>query len=131
MGEVMQESIDGAVNNHFEETGTRPAMQPAIKMTNENWKQGDDVHHFRMSALEIPDLDASGITVKMVVAADTLCAETLENPTSTTRNFKDRRKGSKQKTAIRLMTSWAKWTAKPSAEDYPLVLDFKQLYPRI
>ena len=29
-------SIDGAVNNHLEETGTRPAMQPAIKMTNED-----------------------------------------------------------------------------------------------
>ena len=26
MGEAMQESIDGAMNKHFEETGDRPAM---------------------------------------------------------------------------------------------------------
>ena len=101
MGEVMQESIDGAVNTHFEETGTRPAMQPAIKMTNEDWKQGDDVHiEFSYEALpDIPELDASGITLeKMVVAADDASVtEALENLASTAQNFKDRRKGSKAK----------------------------------
>lgn len=31
MGEAMQESIDGAMNKHFEETGDRPAMQPTSR----------------------------------------------------------------------------------------------------
>ena len=43
MGEAMQESIDGAMNEHFEKSGDRPAMQPDVKMTNEDWKEGDDV----------------------------------------------------------------------------------------
>ena len=44
MGEAMQEAIDGAMQSHFDETGDRPAMQPEVKMTNEDWKEGDDVH---------------------------------------------------------------------------------------
>ena len=43
MGEAMQETIDGAMNSHFEESGDRPAMQPDVKMTNDDWKAGDDV----------------------------------------------------------------------------------------
>ena len=44
MGEAMQESIDGAMSDHFEASGDRPSMQPEVKMTNEDWKEGDDVH---------------------------------------------------------------------------------------
>ena len=40
MGEAMQESIDGAMSKHFEDSGDRPAMQPAVKMTNDDWKEG-------------------------------------------------------------------------------------------
>mgnify|MGYP001550285557 CR=1 FL=1 len=43
MGEAMQESVDGAMSKHFEDSGDRPAMQPEVKMTNEDWKAGDDV----------------------------------------------------------------------------------------
>ena len=43
IGEAMQESVDGAMQSHLEETGDRPAMQPEVKMVNEDWKEGDDV----------------------------------------------------------------------------------------
>ena len=43
MGEAMQESIDGAMAEHMEKSGDRPAAQPEIKMTNPDWKEGDDV----------------------------------------------------------------------------------------
>ena len=43
LGEAMQESIDGAMGEHFESSGDKPAMQPDVKMTNEDWKEGDDV----------------------------------------------------------------------------------------
>ena len=36
MGEAMQESIDGAMSKHLEETGDRPATQPQMKMVNED-----------------------------------------------------------------------------------------------
>ena len=138
MGEVMQESIDGAVNYHFEETGTRPAMQPAIKMTNEDWKQGDDVHiEFSYEALpEIPDLDASGITLeKMVVTADDASVtEALENLAATAQNFKDRRKGSKAKDGDQVVIDFlgkvdGEAFEGGSAEDYPLVLGSNSFIP--
>ena len=44
LGEAMQESIDGAMNQHFDDSGERPALQPDVKMSNEDWKEGDDVH---------------------------------------------------------------------------------------
>lgn len=73
MGEVMQETIDGAVNSHLADNNVRPAMQPSIKMTNEDWKEGDDVHlEVAYEALpEIPEFDGSKIKLdKMVVKAD-------------------------------------------------------------
>lgn len=43
LGEAMQELIDAAMKQHFDETGDRPALQPDVKMSNEDWKEGDDV----------------------------------------------------------------------------------------
>ena len=43
LGEAMQETIDGAVTSHLDTSGDRPAMQPAVKMANPAWKEGDDV----------------------------------------------------------------------------------------
>ncbi len=64
LGEAMQETIDGAMNKHFEDSGDRPALQPEVKMTNEDWKEGDDVHvEMSYEALpEIPEVDLKSIT---------------------------------------------------------------------
>ena len=73
MGEAMQESVDGAMNKHFEDSGDRPAMQPKVEMTNEDWKEGDDIEvAMSYEALpEIPDVDLSKIKLeKLVVEAD-------------------------------------------------------------
>ena len=32
LGEAMQEAVDGAMNEHFDATGDRPAMQPDVKI---------------------------------------------------------------------------------------------------
>ncbi len=72
MGEAMQETIDGAMSKHFEDSGDRPALQPEVKMTNEDWKEGDDVHvEMSYEALpEIPEVDLSAISLeKLVVKA--------------------------------------------------------------
>ena len=39
-GEAMQEAVDAAMKAHFDENGLRPAGEPDVKMTNENWKEG-------------------------------------------------------------------------------------------
>ena len=39
----MQETVDGAMNKHFEKSGDRPAMRTDVKMANEDWKEGEDV----------------------------------------------------------------------------------------
>ena len=44
LGEAMQETIDGAMSKHFQDSGDRPAMQPNVEMQNrDKWKEGEDV----------------------------------------------------------------------------------------
>ncbi|MEM8849038.1 MAG: trigger factor [Pseudomonadota bacterium] len=65
MGEAMQEAIDGAMSGHFEESGDRPAMQPKVEMTNDNWKEGDDVEvALSYEKLpEVPEVDFSNVEI--------------------------------------------------------------------
>jgi len=131
MGEAMQESIDGAMNKHFEETGDRPAMQPDVKMTNEDWKAGDDVNvDMTYEKLpEIPEVDLSTIKLeKMVVKADDASIdEALANLAETAQDFKARKAGSKAKDGDQVVMAFVgKVDGEAfdggSAEDYPLVL---------
>ncbi|MGB0902844.1 trigger factor, partial [Halocynthiibacter sp.] len=91
IGEAMQETIDGAMNKHFEESGDRPALQPDVKMTNENWKEGDDVEvAMSYEALPtIPDVDLKGVALeKLVVKADDAAVtEALEGLAENAQNF--------------------------------------------
>ena len=138
MGEVMQETIDGAVNSHLSENNVRPAMQPSIKMTNEDWKEGDDVHlEVAYEALpEIPEFDGSKIKLeKMVVKADEASVtEALENLAATAENFKKRRKGSKAREKDQVVMDFVgkvdgEAFEGGSAEDYPLVLGSNSFIP--
>ena len=83
LGEAMQETIDGAMSKHFTDSGDRPAQQPDVKMTNEDWKEGDDVE-VKMSyeALPtIPDVDLKAIDLEKLVAKadETAVDEALAN----------------------------------------------------
>ena len=101
MGEAMQESIDGAMQEHFEKTGDRPAMQPDVKMANEDWKEGDDIEvTMTYEALpEIPEIDLSSIKLeKLVVKADDAAVEeALANLAETAQDFEPRKAGTKAK----------------------------------
>lgn len=101
MGEAMQEAVDGAMNKHFEDSGDRPAMQPDVKMTNEDWKEGDDVEiEMSYEALpEIPEVDLKGIKLEKLVvkAGEGEVDEALANLAETAQDFKDRKKGTKSK----------------------------------
>ena len=138
MGEAMQESIDGAMNKHFEETGDRPAMQPDVKMTNEDWKAGDDVNvDMTYEKLpEIPEVDLSAIKLeKVIVKADEASIdEALANLAETAQDFKARKAGSKAKDGDQVVMAFVgKVDGEAfdggSAEDYPLVLGSNSFIP--
>ena len=138
MGEAMQEAIDGAMGEHFEKSGDRPAMQPEVKMTNEDWKEGDDVHvEMSYEALpEIPELDLSKIKLeRMVVKADDAAIdEALANLAETAQDFKARKKGAKAKDGDQVVMDFVgkvdgEAFEGGSAEDYPLVLGSNSFIP--
>ena len=138
LGEAMQESIDGAMSKHFEDSGDRPALQPDVKMTNEDWKEGDDVHvDLTYEALpSIPEVDLKSINLEKLVAKadDAAVDEALEKLAETSPNFKDRRKGSKAKSGDQVMFDFlgkvdGEAFEGGSAEDYPLVLGSNSFIP--
>ena len=97
MGESMQESIDEAMSKHFEDSGDRPALQPQVKMTNDDWKEGDDVN-VEMSyekLPEVPEVDFSGVEVEKLVvkAEDSAVDEALASLAETAQDFNDRAEG--------------------------------------
>ena len=138
MGEAMQESIDGAMSKHFEDSGDRPAMQPQVKMTNDDWKEGDDVEvEMSYEALpEIPEVDMGKIKLeKLVVKADDAAVEeALGNLAETAQDFKARKKGSKAKDGDQVVFDFVgkvdgEAFEGGSAEDYPLVLGSGSFIP--
>ncbi|HDR27109.1 trigger factor [Rhodovulum sp.] len=138
MGEVMQETIDGAMSAHFEQTGERPALQPDVKMTNEGWKEGDDiVVEMTYEALpEIPEPDMKAIKLEklMVKAGEDEIGEALGKLAEAAQVFEDRRKGSKAKEGDQVVIDFAgKLGDEPfeggAAEDYPLVLGSQSFIP--
>ena len=138
LGEAMQESVDGAMAEHFEATGDRPAMQPEVKMTNDDWKEGDDVLvSMSYEALPIiPEVDFSGISLeKMVVKAeDAAVEEALANLAETAQDFKSRKKGTKAKDGDQVVIDFVgkvdgEAFEGGSAEDYPLVLGSNSFIP--
>ncbi len=138
MGEALQETIDGAMSEHFEKSGDRPAMQPEMKMEGEDWKPGDDVKvNVSYETLpEIPDVDMKKIKLeRMVVKAEKKDVdEALSNLAETAQNFEDRKKGSKSKDGDQVVIDFlgkvdGEAFEGGAAEDYPLVLGSNSFIP--
>ena len=139
MGEAMQETIDGAMSKHFEDSGDRPAMQPNVEMKEgEKWKEGDDVEvSLTYEALPtIPEVDFSKIKLqKLVVKSDKAAVdEALDNLASSANDFKDRKKGSKAKDGDQVVIDFIGTVGGEafdggSSEDYPLVLGSNSFIP--
>ncbi|KMK67009.1 trigger factor [Puniceibacterium sp. IMCC21224] len=138
LGEAMQESIDGAMSKHFEESGDRPALQPEVKMSNDDWKEGDDVHvDMSYEALPVvPELDLSTVKLERLVAKadDASVEEALANLAETAQDFQDRKKGTKAKDGDQVTFDFVGTVDGEafdggSAEDYPLVLGSNSFIP--
>ncbi|WP_439155761.1 trigger factor [Yoonia sp.] len=138
MGEAMQEAIDGAVTSHLEASGDRPAAQPEMKMTNEDWKEGDDVNvEVSYEKLpDVPDTDFSKIKLeKMVVKADDAAVqEALDNLAASPQAVSYEPKKTQAKKDDQVVFDFVgKVDGEPfeggSAEDYPLVLGSDSFIP--
>ena len=136
LGEVMQESVDGAIQAHFTESGDRPAVQPQPRMVNEDWKEGDDiVVALEYEALpEIPEIDYKALKLeRMVVSADESdIDESLKNLAENAQNFVTK-KGKAADGDQVVFDFLGKVDGEPfeggSAEDYPLVLGSGSFIP--
>ena len=139
LGDAMQDTIDGALREHLEATGNRPAFQPEVRMVDgETWKEGQDlvVEVTYETLPEIPDVDASAVTLeRLVVKADEAAVEeALKNLADSVKSFEDRRKGSKAKDGDQVVIDFkgsvdGELFEGGSAEDYPLVLGSGSFIP--
>ncbi|MSU89891.1 trigger factor [Rhodobacteraceae bacterium 2CG4] len=138
LGEAMQESIDEAMREHFEQTGDRPAMQPDVKMTNDEWEEGQDVEvALSYEALpEVPEADFSGIELEKLVAEidDASVSEALDNLANSANHFESRAEGDAAQDGDQVVIDFVgKIDGEPfdggSAEDYPLVLGSNSFIP--
>ncbi|QYX56755.1 trigger factor [Roseovarius sp. SCSIO 43702] len=138
LGEAMQEAVDGAMTKHFEESGDRPAAEPAVKMTNEDWKEGDDVHvemsYEKLPDIPEPDLKSLKLERMVVKASDKDVDEALENLAETAQDFEDRKKGSKAKDGDQVVIDFVgsvdgEEFEGGAAEDYPLTLGSQSFIP--
>jgi trigger factor len=138
LGEAMQETIDGAMSKHFNDSGDRPAQQPDVKMTNEDWKEGDDVEvEMSYEALPtIPGVDFKAIDLeKLVAKADEAAVdEALANLAENAQDFNDRKKTAKAKDGDQIVFDFlGKVDGEAfdggASEDYPLVLGSNSFIP--
>ncbi|MGR3434027.1 MAG: trigger factor [Shimia sp.] len=137
LGEAMQEAIDGAMSEHFETSGDRPAMQPDVKMENgEAWKPGDDVT-VTMSYEKLPDIpevELKGIALEKLVAKadDASIDEALTQLAGTAQRF-EAKEGAAEDGDQVVMDFVGRVDGEAfeggSAEDYPLVLGSNSFIP--
>ena len=138
LGEAMQESIDAAMRSHFETTGDRPALQPEVKVTNEDWQEGQDVEvSMTYEALpQVPEVSFGDIELEKLVAEieDTAVEEALGNLASTAQSFDDRAEGAAAEDGDQVVIDFVgkvdgEAFEGGSAEDFPLVLGSGNFIP--
>ncbi|MCA0272715.1 MAG: trigger factor [Proteobacteria bacterium] len=139
MGDAMQEAIDGAMKAHFDASGERPAMQPKVEMKDgDKWQKGQDVVvEMSYEVLPaIPEVDLSKVKLdKLVVKADDKSVtEALENLAKSSKDFEDRKKGSKAKSGDQVVIDFVgkidgEAFEGGAGEDYPLELGSGSFIP--
>ena len=139
LGDAMQDAIDGAMKEHFEKTGDRPALQPEVKMVDgETWKEGQDVVvEMSYECLPpIPEVDAAAISLeRLTVKADEAAVEeALKNLASSAQSFEAKKKAQKSKKGDQVVIDFkgsvdGEYFEGGAGEDYPLVLGSNSFIP--
>ncbi|MEM7242791.1 MAG: trigger factor [Pseudomonadota bacterium] len=136
LGEAMQEAIDKAMSDHFESSGDKPAQQPEVKMTNDDWKEGDDVEvalsYECLPEIKEPDFAKLKLTRLAVKADDKEVKEALENLASTAQDFAEKKGKSAEGDQV-VINFLGKVDGEAfdggQADDYPLVLGSNSFIP--
>lgn len=139
LGDVLNESVDGAIKDLLDQSGDRPALQPKVEMENgKDWKPGTDaVFTVSYEALPpIPAFDRATVTLeRLVVKADEASVtEALENLAKSAQAFEDRKKGSKAKDGDQVVIDFEGFLGDEAfeggkGEEYPLVLGSNSFIP--
>lgn len=139
LGDAMQEAIDGAMKDHFEKSGDRPAMQPKVEMqSGDSWKEGQDVvvEMTYETLPAIPELDLAKVKLEKLIvkAEEASVTEALENLAKSAQAFEEKKKGSKAKDGDQVVIDFkgsvdGDYFEGGSGEDYPLVLGSKSFIP--
>jgi len=136
LGEAMQEAVDGAMTQHLEESGDRPALQPNVQMVGEQWKEGDDVV-VSMEYEKLPEIgepDLSGIALEKLVAKadDAAIAEALDGLAAQAKSFATKDGAAEDGDQV-VLDFVGKIDGEPfeggAAEDFPLTLGSGQFIP--
>ncbi|ETD90660.1 trigger factor [Rhodobacter capsulatus] len=139
LGDVLNESVDGAIKDLLEQSGDRPALQPKVEMENgKDWKPGTDaIFTVSYEALPpIPAFDRATVTLeRLVVKADEASVtEALENLAKSAQAFEDRKKGTKAKDGDQVVIDFEGFLGDEpfeggKGEEYPLVLGSNSFIP--
>ena len=139
LGEAMQDAIDGALRDHLEQSGDRPATQPKVEMEGgDTWKEGDDVvvnvTYETLPAIPEVDLTTLSLEKLTVPAEEAAVTEALENLAKSAQSFEDRKKGTKAKSGDQVTIDFKGFVDGEAfeggaAEDYPLVLGSNSFIP--
>ena len=138
LGEVVQESVDGAVRQHFEETGDRPAIRPDVSIKNEDWDEGQDLEveltYERLP--DVPETDFSEITLEKlaVEVEDEAVDEALDNLADNAKDFEPRDEGAAAEDGDQVVIDFVgridgEAFEGGAADDYPLVLGSSSFIP--
>ena len=131
LGEAMQETIDQAMREHFEASGDRPALQPEVKMTKEDWEEGQDVEvSMTYEALpQVPEVAFGEIALEKLVAEidEAAVDEALANLASSAKVYEDREAGAEAGSGDQVVIDFkgsvdGEAFDGGTAEDFPLVL---------
>ncbi|MBY8975249.1 trigger factor [Rhodobacteraceae bacterium NNCM2] len=138
MGEVVQEAVEGAVQDHLSNEGHRPAGQPDIKIANEAFDEGDDLTvEVSYDCLpDVPELDFEAIKLerKVVEVDDAAIQEALERLAENSTDYEARDEGAAAEDGDQVVIDFAgsvdgELFDGGTAEDYPLVLGSNSFIP--
>ncbi|MEO1315622.1 MAG: trigger factor [Pseudomonadota bacterium] len=136
LGEVLQETVDETLRSHLEETGHRPAGQPDVKVSNENFDEGDDLTlEVKYDCLpDVPEVDFTGVKLerKVVEVDDAAVDEALERLASQAQDYEPKEGAAEEGDQV-VIDFVGKVGGEAfeggTAEDYPLVLGSNQFIP--
>ncbi|MEM7530443.1 MAG: trigger factor [Pseudomonadota bacterium] len=136
MGEVLQEAVDETLRSHLQETGHRPAGQPDVKVSNEDFDEGDDLTlEVKYDCLpDVPEVDFAVVTLerKVVEVDDAAVDEALERLAGQAQDFEVKEGAAEE--GDQVVIDFAGKIGDEAfeggtAEDYPLVIGSNQFIP--